>query len=89
MNDDVKRGPGRPPQYVQYKGQIVVGLSGPKPPLESSPEEGRWADGRYYSTHNDPRDGSRVYFGNDLAEAVTAFRKWQRDVKIWRRENDG
>jgi hypothetical protein len=59
------RGPGRPPQYVEYNGRTVVGLS-----LKS--------DGRYYSTHNDPLTGKRVYFGYDLADAVKAFRAWKR-----------
>lgn len=80
-----KRGPGRPPRYVQYEGKTIKGLSGPKPPLTSS--SGSWADGRYYSTHNDPRTENRVYFGTDLDEAVRAFRRWKWEVDKWKREN--
>jgi len=86
MPTEVKRGPGRPPQYVSYKGHPIIGLSGPKPPLTAP--EGGWADGRYYSTKNDPRTGKRVYFGSDLEFAVTAFRRWDRAVKRWLRENN-
>ena len=64
---------GRPPQYVQFEGRPVKGLSGPKSPLDT--------DGRYYSTHNDPSTGKREYFGRDLAEAVRLFGVWQRRLK--------
>lgn len=61
---------GRPPQYVQFNGCTIRGLSGPKSPLDT--------DGRYYSTHNDLRTGKREYFGRDLAEAVKSFQAWKR-----------
>ncbi len=63
---------GRPPQYVQFEGRVVQGLSGPKSPLET--------DGRYYSTHNDPDTGKREYFGRDLEEALRLFRAWKRRI---------
>lgn len=71
---------GRPPQYVQFGGRAVRGLSGPKSPLDT--------DGRYYSTHNDPGTGNREYFGRDLAEAVGLFRAWKRRVARQRRNNE-
>lgn len=78
MSAEAKRGPGRPPRYVRYKGRIVVGLSGPKPPLTA--DNGGWPDGRYYSTHNDPKTGRRVYFGTDLAKAVELFDEWMASL---------
>lgn len=66
------KGPGRPPQYVQFEERIIVGLSGPKSPVH--------VDGRYYSTHNDPFTGRREYFGRELGEAVKLFRAWQLRV---------
>ena len=65
MTAMIKRPAGRPPQYVRFKGKIIVGLSGPKSPLD--------VDGRYYSTHT----RRRLYFGRDLKEAVKLFRDWQ------------
>lgn len=73
------RGPGRPPQYVKFNGRIIVGLSGPKSPVGE--------DGRYYTTHNCPLTGNRVYFGRDLEEAVRQFRAWQRQVKKAQQQN--
>ena len=67
---------GRPPHYVQFEGRTIAGLSGPKPPLEVEEDSGRYVDGRYYSTHGDPRE----YFGRDLAEAVRLFRAWKRRI---------
>ena len=63
---------GRPPQYVQFEGRTIEGLSGPKSPLD--------VDGRYYSSHNDPATGKREYFGRDLEEAVKLFRSWKRRI---------
>lgn len=71
MKQQVKK-PGRPPQYVRFEGLTIVGLSGPKPPLD--------VDGRYYSSHNDPA-GKRKYFGRDLEEAVRLFRAWKRRIR--------
>ncbi len=68
---------GRPPQYVRFNGHTIKGLSGPKPPLEVETGSDRYPDGRYYSTHGDPRTGKREYFGRDLAEAVRLFRIWK------------
>ncbi len=62
---------GRPPQYVQFRGQTIVGLSGPKSPID--------VDGRYYSTHNDSITGKREYFGRDLEEAIRLFRVWRSE----------
>lgn len=56
---------GRPPQYVERNGRTVVGLSCK-------------SDGRYYSTHNDPGTGKRVYFGYELVGAIRKFRAWMR-----------
>lgn len=69
---------GRPPQYVQFEGRTIVGLSGPKPPIEVEAGSDRYPDGRYYSTHNCPITGRREYFGRDLEEAVRLFREWKR-----------
>ena len=66
-----KRPAGRPPRYVRFKGKIIIGLSGPKSPLD--------VDGRYYSTHNDPITGRRRYFGRDLKEAVKLFKDWDTE----------
>lgn len=71
---------GRPPQYVEFEGRTIVGLSGPKPPLEVE-DSNIYPDGRYYSTHNDPTTGRREYFGRDLAEAVKLFRAWKRRIE--------
>lgn len=68
---------GRPPQYVQFEGLIIVGLSGPKPPLEVDADSDVYPDGRYYSTHNDPTTGKREYFGRNLEEAVRLFKVWK------------
>jgi len=59
------KGRGRPPQYVEHNGHTIAGLSCK-------------SDGRYYSTHNDPDTGKRVYFGYELAEAVRWFRAWKQ-----------
>lgn len=67
-----RKRPGRPPQYVQFEGRTITGLSGPKAPLD--------VDGRYYSTHNDPHTGRREYFGRDLMEAVKLFVSWKRRI---------
>lgn len=72
-----RKGPGRPPQYVEFEGHIIVGLSGPKSPVD--------VDGRYYSTHGDPKTGKREYFGRDLEEAVRRFRYWKSNIR--RRQN--
>ncbi len=58
---------GRPPQYVKHNGKFVRGLS-----LKS--------DGRFYTTHNDPVSGLRVYFGRELENAIRLFRRWRRGV---------
>jgi len=71
MNTNVTR-KGRPPLYVQLDGRIVEGLSGPKSPVS--------VDGRYYSTHNDPVTGKRIYFGCDLDEAVELFEEWKQEI---------
>lgn len=70
MSNSQPKTPGRPPQYVQFKGRIIQGLSGPKSPLDT--------DGRYYSSHNDPNTGRREYFGRNKAEAVKLFKAWNR-----------
>lgn len=67
------KGPGRPARYVQFEGRTIVGLSGPKSPID--------VDGRYYSTHNNPITGHREYFGRDLKVAVRLFNVWNRQVK--------
>lgn len=68
---------GRPAQYVVFEGRTIVGLSGPKPPIDVEEGSDRYPDGRYYSTHNDPKTGRREYFGRDLEEAVKLFRAWE------------
>lgn len=78
MSSQVKKS-GRPPQYVEFEGHTIVGLSGPKSPLEVE-NSNTYPDGRYYSSHNDPKSGRREYFGRDLAEAVRLFRAWKRRI---------
>lgn len=58
---------GRPPEYVEYDGETVKGLS-----LKT--------DGRYYSTHNHPKTGKREYFGTELDYAVRLFKSWRRRI---------
>lgn len=77
---------GRPPQYVQFDGCTIEGLSGPKPPLEVADSD-RYPDGRYYSTHNCPITGRRMYFGRNLEEAVKLFRAWKRRIARQEQEN--
>lgn len=69
---------GRPPKYVEHEGATIKGLSGPKPPLKNNLKSGVYKDGRFYSTHNDPRTGMREYFGTDLDYAVRKFKSWKR-----------
>jgi len=67
--------PGRPPKYVEFEGETIFGLSGPKAPT--------LRDGRFYSTHNDPKTGKREYFGTDLSRAVILFKLWVNRKNIW------
>jgi len=59
---------GRPPKYVKDHGNEIVGLSGPKAPVD--------VDGRYYTTHNDPKTGLREYFGRNKKTAIALFKVW-------------
>jgi len=68
-----RRGPGRPTKYVKdAKGNDVIGLSS----NARKNKAGEIVSYRYYATTN-----PKIRFGNDVEEAIAAFRRWESDNK--------